>query len=56
LTENTVIGNGEFGFFVSSSGNTFIENEGCNNAFSDAVDVAGGNTWADNNFCTSFGI
>lgn len=59
FTKNTVTANGDTGFFVNflSSLNTFIENEGCGNAFFDAFDaIFGNNVWVDNDFCTSSGF
>jgi parallel beta-helix repeat protein len=47
-------GVGFFTFFVSEL-NVFTMNRGCHNFFVDAADIStgAGNTWSDNDFCTS---
>jgi len=59
LTENIANDNGDNGFNVRGTMNTFTENEGCDNTGFDALDEStggAGNTWVNNNFCTSSGF
>jgi parallel beta-helix repeat protein len=57
---NTAIHSGGVGFyaFFDSSLNTFIGNRACQSYFVDAADAStgAGNTWTNNNFCTTEGI
>jgi parallel beta-helix repeat protein len=59
VSNNIAIHNGGVGFFVffDSELNLFTANRGCVNFYVDAADhsTGAGNTWTDNDFCTSEG-
>jgi parallel beta-helix repeat protein len=57
FSQNRAIRNGGVGFFAffQSELNVFVGNRACQSFYVDAADVStgAGNTWTDNNFCTS---
>jgi hypothetical protein len=60
VTDNSSFRNGWVGIhvFFASEGNVFGSNQPCRNGAFDAVDISTGtgNTWEDNDFCTTSGL